>query len=166
MTGVQTCALPIYMGKIMARKFKRVILVAGRDESQFGIALEWTIDVAQFAIDAGGNGCLRKSRPDRGRYVGRRGTGLHFTDRTVGQANLEKFRQRLVLGLFAVNCRAHGTRRRSLEAAFAKNSDFGKKRQPPETGRWWIAQAATDHPRLPGVVVVVVVMRMGVMPLR
>ncbi len=133
------------MGEIVARQFERVLLVAAGDQRKLGIALERAVDVAQFAIDARGDRRLGEAWADRGSHIGGRRTHFHFAHRSVGQADLEKFRHRLLPLLGAPMAQERACLKRRL----AEFRDFGRKRPPPETGRQWIAMPRPTAPGCP-----------------
>jgi len=77
------------MGKVVPRQFQRIGLVLRRHQRQLRVGLQRPHDVAQFAIDARGNGSLGQARPDRRRNVRRGSAGRDFTHGTIGQGYLE-----------------------------------------------------------------------------
>ena len=72
---------------IVAHQFERFGLVARGDQRQFGIAFEWTIEVANLAVHARSQSSLGQPWADRGGNIRRGRSDRHFALRSIGQAD-------------------------------------------------------------------------------
>jgi hypothetical protein len=75
----------------MPGELQRVGLVAGGDQRQVRVALEWSHHVAELAVDARGNGCLGEARSNGGGHISWRRTPRHFAHRAIGKGDFIHF---------------------------------------------------------------------------
>ena len=83
-----------HMGIVVARQFERIGLVPRSDQRQLRITLERAGQVAQLTIHTRGQRCLGKAGADRRGDIRRGRSRGHFAHRSIGEADLEKFRHR------------------------------------------------------------------------
>jgi hypothetical protein len=78
------------VGIIVPHQFQGVGLVPRGDQRQLRITFERAGDVEQLSIHARADGGLGEAGADRGGDIGRRGARRHFTQRAIGQGDLEQ----------------------------------------------------------------------------